>query len=67
MPAGIRVRGVEQPRAAPLEGADTYALRGIRGYGVENRRFRSENPQGFGVIDADTFVPDAGFFREEQT
>ncbi len=40
---------MKTPRVAPLEGADTYALQGIRGYGVENRRFRSENLQGFGI------------------
>jgi hypothetical protein len=43
------VSGVEQPRVAPLEGASTYGA-AIRVYGVENRRFRSENPQGFGVV-----------------
>ncbi|MDP3104547.1 MAG: hypothetical protein Q8M95_08055 [Candidatus Methanoperedens sp.] len=41
------------PRVTPLEGVYTYALRGIRGCGVEN-------PQGFG-IDERRYFPASDF------
>ncbi len=37
---------IKAPRVTPLEGVYTYALQGIRGCGVEN-------PQGFGMMNAD--------------
>jgi hypothetical protein len=37
------------PRVTPLEGVSTYALRGIGVRGVEN-------PQGFGMINADLMI-----------
>ncbi|MDP2840994.1 MAG: hypothetical protein Q8O17_01800 [Candidatus Methanoperedens sp.] len=40
---------IKAPRVTPLEGVSTYAPQGIRVRGVEN-------PQGFGMMNADTTI-----------
>lgn len=50
MTSAMRVRGVEEPRVAPLEGASTYAPAGFRGWFRSEhliKRFFCRHPDGY--------------------
>ncbi len=43
-----RIWRIKAPRVAPLEGAYTYALRGIRGFRVTETQIYPRNPRSIG-------------------